>query len=167
MELKPLGPTFGDAITAAGLAGLPFSWETDGTLTFHPDMTPDQIAAVEAVYSGYDPNAPPTVQQQAQALLEQPVTVVSTSLPALNGIYPIDDATRGEINGIASAINAGLGLPGGGETFNWADTSGDMHPWPATQFTAFAKEVMNYAYTLGQVAQGHGDTLPSATLKIP
>jgi hypothetical protein len=133
-----------------GLAVVP-GWTYDGT-TFAPPAPP----------------TPPTVQEQAQALLGQPVTVVSTSLPdALNGIYPIDVATQVQINTIAGAINAGLGLPGGGVTFNWADTSGAMHPWPATQFTAFAKEVMNYGYALSQVAQGHGDTLPSSTLTVP
>lgn len=121
------------------------------------------------VYTPPPPTSPPppTLQQQAAALLRGPVVITSTSVPALDGSYPIDQVTQGQITGIASAINAGLGLPGEGDTFNWPDTSGTPHPWPATQFTAFAKAVMNFVYAAAQVAQGNGDTLPSNTLTIP
>jgi hypothetical protein len=112
------------------------------------------------------PPPPPTVQQQAMALLATPVTVVCTELPALNGTYPIDQATQAQINGIASAIGAGLGLPSGGDTFNWPDVSFQPHQWPAAEFTAFAKAVMRHLYDCAQVAQGHGTTLPSTTLTI-
>jgi hypothetical protein len=110
---------------------------------------------------------PPTVQQQALALLGQPVAVQSTSMPALDASYPIDQITQGQITGIAAAINAGLGLPGDGPTFNWPDATGTPHQWPALQFTFFAKAVMNYVYACAQVAQGHGTTLPGTTLTIP
>jgi hypothetical protein len=109
----------------------------------------------------------PTLQQQALAILYGPVTVVCTSISALNGVYPIDAATQAQITGIASAINADLGLPSGQSTFNWPDTSGIPHPWPATQFTAFAQKVMKFLYDVAQVAQGNGSTLPSQTLVIP
>jgi hypothetical protein len=135
------------------------------------------VAAPDGVQQGwtYDgsafaaptPPPPPNIQQQAAALLGQPVTVVCTSISALNGTYPIDAATQAQITGIASAINAGLGLPSGQSTFNWPDTSGIPHPWPATQFTAFAQKVMKYLYDASQVAQGNGTTLPSQTLVIP
>ena len=52
------------------------------------------------------------------ALLGQPVTVNCPALPALDGVYPIDQASQMQITGIAAAISAGLGLPGGGATFN-------------------------------------------------
>ena len=108
------------------------------------------------------PPPPPTLQQQAFALLGEPINLVCTSIPEINGTYPIDPATQAQITGIAAAINAGLGLPGEESTFNWAGHSG----WPATQFTAYAKAVMNYCYALAQVAQGNSDTLPSQTLTI-
>jgi hypothetical protein len=112
------------------------------------------------------PPPPPTLQEQAGALLGFPVAIVCTSVPALNGSYPIDPAAQMQITGIASAINAGLGLPGGGANFNWPDATGTPHAWPAAQFTEFAKAVMNFVYAAAQVAQGHGATLPSATLTI-
>ncbi len=109
---------------------------------------------------------PPTLQQQAMALLGYPVTVTCSALPALDGAYPIDQATQMQITGIAAAISAGLGLPGGGATFNWPDVGGVAHPWPAPQFTEFAKAVMNYVYACAQVAQGHGTTLPTLPIVI-
>jgi len=112
------------------------------------------------------PPPPPTLQQQAQALLAGPVTVQCASLPAIAGSYPIDATTQMQITGIAAAISAGLGLPGGGDTFNWPDAAGLPHPWPASQFTAYAKAVMNFVYAAAQVAQGHGTTLPSATIAL-
>jgi hypothetical protein len=110
---------------------------------------------------------PPTVQQEAMALLGQPVTVHCLALPPLDGAYPIDQPTQMQITGIAAAISAGLGLPGGGATFNWPDASGEAHPWPAAQFTEFAKAVMNYVYACAQVAQGHGTALPMLPIVIP
>ena len=80
----------------------------------------------------------------------QPVTVTCSALPALDGAYPIDQATQMQITGIAAAISAGLGLPGGGATLNWPDVGGVAHPWPAPQFTEFAKAVMNYVYACAQ-----------------
>ncbi len=109
----------------------------------------------------------PAIVQQAMALIAGPVTVASTAVPAINGDYPIDQVTQGQITGIASAINAGLGLPSGTDTFNWPDTSGTPRAWPATQFTAFAKAVMQFLYAAAQVAQGHSTTLPSKVLTLP
>jgi len=55
--LKPIGPTFGQEIARAGLAGLPFSWGADGSLSFAPEMSEQEIADVTAVYDAHDPNA--------------------------------------------------------------------------------------------------------------
>jgi hypothetical protein len=112
------------------------------------------------------PPPPPTLQQQAMALLAGPVNVACASVPALNGSYPLDAVSQAQITGIASAISAGLGLPSGAATFNWPDAFGAPHAWPAPQFTAFAKGVMQFLYAAAQVAQGHSTTLPSATLTL-
>jgi len=94
------------------------------------------------------------------------VTVQSTALPNLNADYPIDSLTTNQITSIASSINAGLGLPGGGTVFNWPDTGGVQHQWPAVQFTDFAQKVMNFLYAAGQTAQGYSNVLPSPILVI-
>jgi hypothetical protein len=144
---------------------------------FHADVQWVDVSGVDPqpeprwTYDGHAfappaPPPPPTLQQQAMAMLVQPVTVQCTSLPALNGAYPIDATTQMQITGIAAAISAGLGLPGGADTFNWPGATGTAHPWPAPQFTTYAKAVMNFVYACAQVAQGHGTSLPSATIVI-
>jgi hypothetical protein len=141
---------------------------------FHADLQWIDISAISPqpqprwTYDGttFAPPPPPTLQQQAMALLVAPVAVQSTSLPALDAAYPIDQATQMQITGIAAAISAGLGLPSGGTNFNWPDATGAAHAWPAPQFTALAKAVMNFVYAAAQVAQGHGTTLPASPIVI-
>ncbi len=110
---------------------------------------------------------PPSLAQQAQQMLFSPVTVQSTAVPALDADYANNESVRGQITSIASSINAGLGLPGGGTTFNWPDADGTQRLWPAPQFTGYAQAMMNFVYACSQVMQGHSDTLPSTTLTIP
>src|SRR4051794_16248176 len=68
---------------------------------FHADVQWVDVSGVDPqpeprrTYDGHAfappaPPPPPTLQQQAMAMLVQPVTVQCTSLPALNGAYPID-----------------------------------------------------------------------------
>ena len=112
------------------------------------------------------PPPPPSTQEQARILLNGPVTVQSMALPNLNADYPIDSITTNQITSIASSINAGLGLPGGGPVFNWPDVGAVQHQWPAVQFTDFATQVMNFLYAAGQTAQGYSNVLPSPVLVI-
>lgn len=51
-----IGPTFGQELKAANLAGLPFSWMDDGTFTYSPAMTTAHITAVQSVYASHNPN---------------------------------------------------------------------------------------------------------------
>lgn len=127
----------------------------------------NQSASFDVTVTINDPPPAPTVQQQALALLGNPtVTVECASLPALDGDYAADVMTRGNITGIAVAINGGLGLPSGSSTFNYPDKNGQGHPWPADQFLAFAHGVMVYIYDLSQVAGGNGTSLPDPTISI-
>lgn len=49
---------FTTELEAAGLLGLPFSWGEDGTFQFDTiRMTPEQIAAVQAVYAAHNPDS--------------------------------------------------------------------------------------------------------------
>jgi hypothetical protein len=107
-----------------------------------------------------------TMQQKCAGLLAGPVTITCASVPSLNGNYPIDAATQALTTSVAAAINAGLGLPSGQDTFNWPDAAGNRHDWPAPQFTQFAKGMMQFIYQCTQAAQGHSDTLPSPMIAI-
>ena len=67
--MKKIGPSFVSELVAAGLAGLPFTWTSDGTFRFTTEavlmtpnpMTPEQVAAVLAVYDAHDPDTPAPV----------------------------------------------------------------------------------------------------------
>jgi len=61
-----IGPSFGEEIATAGLAGLPFSWGTDGVYG-RENLTPEQNAALDAVIAAHDPNRivpPPAISDR-------------------------------------------------------------------------------------------------------
>jgi len=109
---------------------------------------------------------PPSLADQANALLHGTVTVQCAAVPALDAEYAVDPTTRVAMNGVTSAVNAGHGLPSGGASFNWPDAANAAHDWPEPQFMAFADAVSKFVYQATQVAGGHDTTLPSTTLTI-
>lgn len=56
--MKDLGPSFFSELQAAGLAGLPFSWNGSGLILYGPDVTVEERAAIDAVVLAHDPSAP-------------------------------------------------------------------------------------------------------------
>jgi hypothetical protein len=74
---KLITQAFWDAIEVAGLHGLPFTADFDGSgnLLQNEDtghnmaVTPQQVSAVEAVYAAYDPTAPSWSVHQAAAAM--------------------------------------------------------------------------------------------------
>lgn len=67
--MKNIGPSFPSELAAAGLRGLPISWNPDGvnfgdvvgldgSVTVNPALSPEERAAVEAVISAHDPDLP-------------------------------------------------------------------------------------------------------------
>jgi hypothetical protein len=91
--MKPIGPTFPVELKAAGLLGLPFVWGSDGGISFNAAMTPEQIAAVEAIYAAHDPELPlievpnaVTMRQARLALLQAGMlTAVNDAVAAMPG----------------------------------------------------------------------------------
>ena len=53
---KPIGPNFADELRDASLAGLPFAWGDDGTFTFDPAMSQEDIDGVLDVYEAHNPD---------------------------------------------------------------------------------------------------------------
>ncbi len=56
--MKDLGPSFFSELQAAGLAGLPFSWNASGVILYGPEITAEERAAIDAVVLAHDPSAP-------------------------------------------------------------------------------------------------------------
>lgn len=51
--MKKIGSSVAPELAVAGLDGLPFSWGPDGAITFGDEMTPQQRAAVQAVFDAH------------------------------------------------------------------------------------------------------------------
>ena len=100
-----------------------------------------------------------TLAQQASALMAAPVTVDCATAVGVTAIYANNADMRGRATTVVSQINAGLGLPGGGATFNWPDFDNTQRDWPEAEFKSFAKALADYTYELQQVVDGFSDIL--------
>lgn len=85
-------------LQAAGLLGLPFSWGSDGSITFGEAMTTQQRADVQAVFDDYTPPPQPvpaavTMRQARLALLGVgKLADVNAAIAAMQG--PAGEAAR-------------------------------------------------------------------------
>ena len=66
--MKNIGPTFPNELESAGLLGMPFSWGSNGEISFSENMTKSQKAAVLAVYEAHDPAAQLPVDTETRAV---------------------------------------------------------------------------------------------------
>jgi hypothetical protein len=109
-------------------------------------------------------------QDTFNSLMSGGITLTSTGTPALNGTYSTMPNALINISGIASSIVNGLGLPGGGTTFNYRDTSGVAHTFDSSHFIEFAKAVRDFVYqceeTLNTIQLGGTATFPSNQITI-
>lgn len=112
------------------------------------------------------PDGPTELQQQAVAALAAGIQLTSLGTGSLNGSYAVDPSTTLQISGVVAGIGAGLGLPGGGVTFIWPDTSGGPHSFDETNFKNFATAVSTYVYVLNQIIAGAILALPDSNITI-
>src|SRR5689334_18523312 len=82
-------------------------------------------------------------QQWVPIYLGDGMQLESTGTPALNGTYPLDQASQSQITGIAASIAAGRGLPGGQSSFFFQG-----HTFNADQFLDFATAAESYVYNV-------------------
>ena len=105
-----------------------------------------------------------------EALLAGGITLTSTGTPALNGTYSTTPTAMVNTAGIATSIANGLGLPGGGATFNYRDSSGAAHAFDAAHFLPFAAAVRDFVYhcdeAMATIAAGGTATFPSNQVTI-
>ena len=105
-----------------------------------------------------------------EALIAGGIVLTSTGTPALNGTYSTTPAAAVNISGIATSIANGLGLPGGGTTFNYRDSSGAPHAFDAAHFLPFAAAVRDFIYhcddALATIQNGGTATFPSNQVTI-
>ncbi len=111
-----------------------------------------------------------SAQVEYESLLSGGIVLTSTGTPALNGTYSVNAAAQHNISGVMSGIANGMGLPGGGSTFSYQDSSGAFHAFDVTHFTALAKAVRDFVYgcdvALATAQAGGTPTWPSNQVTI-
>jgi hypothetical protein len=132
-----------------------------------PEVWPNQgeIADTDARYIQFISPAPTPASKAAEAMAAG-LTITSTSTPAIDGTFTVDQVSQMDIIAIETSLNAGKGFPGGAATFNYADVSGVMHSFTEANFTDFAAAVRDYVYALKSVIAGASTTIPPATATI-
>jgi hypothetical protein len=109
---------------------------------------------------------PTTLQLQASAALLAGIVLTSLNSGTLDGTYDVSPQSTQSMAGVLAGIGAGIGLPGGGATFLWPDTSGTPHAFNATNFKNFAAAASGYTYTLNQIIGGAILPLPDFNITI-
>lgn len=171
MAQKQIGPNFANEIRAAGLGGLPFAWDNAGNFVYGPDMTQDQINAVQAVYAAHNPDTPDP-QATYNDKLAAGITITSTGNAGISATYALDDTTLSQISSVARDAASGLGLPQNASTFDYPDIDGNMgHAFSATDiqnlYKAMRDLVANLQEQLAVAKQGGTPAWPSQSVTIP
>ncbi len=142
-----------------------------------PDpLPPNEIACTEAqaqnpaawkVSNGALVSVPPTLAQQAQALLDGGFQVTSTSTPAINGTYPCDATTQQQINAEITSLLLNGTFTDGTTSLVWSDKSGAEHIFEVTQFKAFATRLAAFVTGCVKATKGRATGLPVQPATIP
>jgi len=128
------------------------------------------------VAAGNTPDAAPapTLAQQSATMLATKmiagIVLTSTSTPALNGTYALDDVSQGQIYQIGLYANQFGVFPSGGSTLEYPDASGTPHNFTVVEFVAFLKAVSALVSALttqsGIMAHGGTPSWPSQSVTI-
>jgi hypothetical protein len=119
--------------------------------------------------TGNWPPAPTAAQQllaSAAALLAAPVTITSTSTPALDGSYSITGADQLHIQAEVQSIMLNGTFADGSSAVAWPDAAAGVHTFTVVQFKAFATAIGSFVAACYKVLNGSSTTLPSAALTI-
>ncbi|MDE2468202.1 MAG: hypothetical protein KGL35_05540 [Bradyrhizobium sp.] len=139
--------------------------------TQDPAIYPNQAALpdTDARYLAFiDPasTAAGKLIAEAQALLAGPVTITSTSTPALNGSYGITAQDQAHVLSEVQSIMLNGTFADGSSTVAWPDASGVVHTFSVAEFKAFATAIGAFVAACYKVLNGSSTSLPSAALTI-
>lgn len=117
--MKTIGPTFGEELRAAGLLGLPFSWESNGEFCGVENISPEDAAKLQSVIDAHRPTkgfVPQTVtarQARIALLAAGLLPAVESAVKAAGGSTKITWEYATEINrtdALIETLGATLGL---------------------------------------------------------
>jgi hypothetical protein len=140
------------------------------------NATAAQLTALGLTVQPDPPPTPPTLAQQAgakaAAAIAGGIAITSTSSPALNGTYVIDQTAQEEIVAISLYIQENNIFPEGLTSLVWLDFSQLPHVFTSTTtFQAFAKAVADYVtgvdLAVMSMSSGGNPTWPQAAATIP
>ena len=131
-------------------------WSFDGANYTAPVITPPVLTSAQQIALA------------VQNAIGAGLTVNSTSTPAINGLYAIDQPAQLNIAAVTNYILVNNDFPGGVATYPWADLNGNFHVFPTVAlFEHWATAIANYVAQLKLYAAGAaGVTLPSPTVTI-
>jgi hypothetical protein len=132
-------------------------------------------AGIGYTYSGgvftppYSPPPSYTPAQQAQMALDAGINLTSSSTPALDGTYAVNQSAISNLSAVTLYIVVNGTFPSGSDTMLWQDTSAEMHEFPDVDlFKEFASAIADYVsqVTLYRDSNGAYGVLESPNLVI-
>ena len=103
----------------------------------------------------------------AALILNDGVTITSTSTPAVNGTYSCSDGALMLMQDQMNAILTSNAFADGSQALAWADMSGANHTFPVAQFKGLVLAAGALRAACAQYAQGITTTPPSNQATIP
>ena len=106
---------------------------------------------------------------EALILLNQGLAIASTSTPALNGTYLVNEIVGEGLQAEANALMLGGTTPvfaDGSTSLNWPDRTGAGHTFTPAQFLELVHAVNYFVSQCAQYAAGILTTAPSASATI-
>lgn len=123
--------------------------------------TDDQPVAIDPVVP------PPSLADQAAALLAGGLAVTCTGTPARSATYPCDAATQQEIVAEMVSILANGCFADGESTIQWPDSGGVSHGFDIDGFKALATAIGAFTQPVLRIMRTNVGSLPAATATIP
>jgi len=85
------------------------------------------------------PVPPPTADEVYQSKISDGIGIISSSNPALNGVYPLTSQSLALVGAIARDAASGLGLPNDAPTVSISELSGVSHDFDETEVITLYK----------------------------